>query len=211
MTIAFGVLLALGLLLMQRALAPKRAPNLQMRVSRNLVSESSVVAAHQSFGVWMRSKFVSDGTNQKVLLELPDILDLLSVSLAAGESLFNAIQRVAPSTSGLVGRQLQLALRALELGSSLQTEIGLIAERIPQRQLVEFCAKVSLSLKRGTPLADLLTEQATSARAEIHNLLLKQAGKNETKMLIPLVFLILPVTILFAIYPSLQMLNIGYL
>ncbi len=150
-------------------------------------------------------------TNQKVLFELPDILDLLAVSLSAGESLFNSLERVAPRVSGLVGRQLQLALQALHLGSSLATEMDRISERLPQRQLVEFCAKVNLSLKRGTPLADLLREQASSARAEIRNQLLKQAGKNETKMLIPLVFLILPVTVLFAIYPSLQMLNLGYI
>ena len=48
-------------------------------------------------------------------------------------------------------------------------------------------------------------------REEIKNRLLEQAGKNETRMLIPLVFLILPVTVLFAIYPSLELLNFGFI
>ena len=211
MTAVFGSMLAAGLLLLARALMPKRTLALQARVAPGLVTESSVVSPKRNHLAWLRSKLMTDNTNQKVLFELPDILDLLAVSLSAGESLFNSLERVAPRASGLVGRQLQLALQSLQLGSSLAAEMDRIAERLPQRQLVEFCAKVTLSLKRGTPLADLLREQASSARSEIHNLLLKQAGKNETKMLIPLVFLILPVTVLFAIYPSLQMLNLGYL
>lgn len=211
MTAIFGSMFAAGLFLLAVAILPKRNLALQERVTRGLVTESSVVKPKRNYSAWLQSKFMTDNTNQKVLFELPDILDLLAVSLSAGESLFNSLERVAPRVSGLVGRQLQLALQALHLGSSLATEMDRISERLPQRQLVEFCAKVNLSLKRGTPLADLLREQASSARAEIRNQLLKQAGKNETKMLIPLVFLILPVTVLFAIYPSLQMLNLGYI
>ncbi len=211
MTAIFGLMFAAGLFLLAVAILPKRNLALQERVTRGLVTESSVIKPKRNYAAWLQSKLMTDNTNQKVLFELPDILDLLAVSLSAGESLFNSLERVAPRVSGLVGRQLQLALQALQLGSSLATEMGRISERLPQRQLVEFCAKVNLSLKRGTPLADLLREQASSARAEIRNQLLKQAGKNETKMLIPLVFLILPVTVLFAIYPSLQMLNLGYI
>ena len=68
-----------------------------------------------------------------------------------------------------------------------------------------------LSLVRGTALAKMLEDQSQSVRAEIKNQLLRQAGKNETRMLVPLVFLILPVTVLFAIYPSLKLLNFGFI
>jgi tight adherence protein C len=71
--------------------------------------------------------------------------------------------------------------------------------------------KVSLALERGTPLAQMLSEQGVSVREEIKSRLLKQAGRNETRMLIPLVFLILPITVLFAIYPSLELLNFGFI
>jgi tight adherence protein C len=57
----------------------------------------------------------------------------------------------------------------------------------------------------------MLSELGDSARAEIKNRLLRQAGKNETGMLVPLVFLILPITVLFAIYPSLELLNFGFI
>jgi tight adherence protein C len=99
-------------------------------------------------------------------------------------------------------------MKALELGSSLGKELQSISNRLPQAQLVEFCNKLLISLKRGTSLSHVLTEQAQSIRSEIQIQRIKQAGKNETRMMVPLVFLILPVTVLFAIFPSLSLMNI---
>jgi tight adherence protein C len=39
--------------------------------------------------------------------------------------------------------------------------------------------------------------------------LIRRAGQNETKMLVPTIFLILPVTVLFAIFPSILVLQAG--
>jgi tight adherence protein C len=58
-------------------------------------------------------------------------------------------------------------------------------------------------------MAEQFTQLAESARGQLRVAQLKNAGKNELKMLVPLVFLILPVTVLFAIFPSLQILQLG--
>lgn len=145
---------------------------------------------------------------QKALFELPEIMDLLSVSLASGESVFNSIKKVVGRASGLVAKEFNQLIRAVEFGSAFEEELHGIAERLPQQQVIEFCNKLALAMRRGTPLAMLLREQSQSVRAEVHNQTTKQAGKNETRMMIPLVFLILPVTVLFAIFPSLQLLNL---
>ena len=147
----------------------------------------------------------------RVLFELPDFLELLSVALSSGESIYAALRRVVPRISGILGTELAAMLRALEFGSDLEFELSELAERLPQQQVVEMCNKLTIALRRGTPLSRVLAEQAQAVRQEVSNQLLKRAGKNETRMLIPLVFLILPVTILFAIYPSLQLLNMSYL
>jgi tight adherence protein C len=104
-----------------------------------------------------------------------------------------------------------MLLASLELGGELDVELDRLAKRLPHRQIVEFTSKVAIALRRGTPLSQMLSSLAESARADQRNDLLKQVGRNETKMLIPLVFLILPVTVLFAVYPSLQLLNIDYI
>jgi tight adherence protein C len=147
---------------------------------------------------------------QRALFELPEILDLTVVSLSSGESVYAAFNRASIRSSGVLATELSSVFRACDLGASFPEEIKRLGQRIPHPQFQELASKVALSFSRGSPLAQMLEEQALSARAEIRNELLKAAGRNETRMLIPLVFLILPVTVLFAIYPSLKLLNFSY-
>jgi tight adherence protein C len=145
------------------------------------------------------------------LFELPEILDLLVVCLRAGGGVYQALQTVVPRATGDLARELSKILLAVQYGSSLSQEIRKLPEALPHPQFAELSNKVILSLVRGTALAKMLEDQAQSIRSEIKNQLLVQAGKNETRMLVPLVFLILPVTVLFAIYPSLKLLNFGFI
>jgi tight adherence protein C len=69
---------------------------------------------------------------------------------------------------------------------------------------------ITAALERGTPLAEVLRAQAEDARSEAKRDLLEAAGKKEVAMLMPLVFLILPTTVLFAIYPGLFVLQAGF-
>lgn len=145
------------------------------------------------------------------MYELPEILELMAVSLSAGDGLFAALARVTPRANGVLAESLKEVLLALELGADLETELTRLAKNLPQRQIVEFANKLAIALRRGTPLSQMLRNLAESTRSELRNDFLKQAGRNETRMLIPLIFLILPVTVLFAVYPSLQLLNIDYI
>jgi len=65
-------------------------------------------------------------------------------------------------------------------------------------------------LERGTPLAEVLRAQAQDARDEAKRELLEVAGKKEVAMLVPLVFLILPITVIFAIFPGIAVLQMGF-
>jgi tight adherence protein C len=190
-----------------------RRPSLSARIA--VQPKSAIVSWIPQLSIKAKAVFSGAGVPkaklQAALFELPEILELLAVALTAGDGVFAAFSRVIPRAKGFLAQELKMVLVALELGGDLETELRDLARRVPQRQVVEFANKLVLSLRRGSPLAALLREQCESARAEIRNNLLRQAGKNETKMLIPLIFLILPVTILFAIYPSLQLLNMNYL
>lgn len=73
----------------------------------------------------------------------------------------------------------------------------------------ELSQKLLVSIQRGTPIAqqlDLLVQTASNLSG---TLILKKAGSNETKMLFPTIFLILPITVLFTVYPSLTLLQLG--
>ena len=147
----------------------------------------------------------------RALFELPEIVDLLVVHLRAGDGIYRGFACVIPRCEGELAKELARVLRAVHFGAAFGAEIKKVATALPQPQIIEFTNKVALALERGTPLAQMLGELGASTRAEIRNRLLRQAGRNETRMLIPLVFLILPITVLFAIYPSLELLNFGFI
>ena len=206
-----SLILAVGTSLLARSLMLTGRPTLLDRITPKRKHSPIFSIDRQSFSMRGHRKFYSRRSMQSALQELPDILEMLAVSLSAGEGIFAALARVVPRTRGVLPNALQSLLIALELGADLEAELMQLSRRIPQQQVVEFSSKLAMSLRRGSPLATMLRDQASSARAEIRNELFRQAGRNDTRMLIPLVFLILPVTVLFAIYPSLQLINISYL
>jgi tight adherence protein C len=61
---------------------------------------------------------------------------------------------------------------------------------------------MSVALERGTPLADVLRAQAVDAREQQRRALLDVGGRKEIAMLVPVVFLVLPVTVVFALFPG---------
>lgn len=214
MAMLIAMALCSAVLILGKYISSLRPASLTVRISRSSSTVQSgdflrnlMRLLNDKFGEALGMK----KAKQRVLFELPDFLELLSVSISAGESIYSSLARVVPRLSGQLATELKVTLRALELGSDMPTELDDLAMRLPQRQVIEFCNKLNLALRRGTALAKVLDGQAESVRQEVLNQLTKQAGKNETRMLVPLVFLILPVTVLFAVYPSLKLLNIAYL
>ena len=62
---------------------------------------------------------------------------------------------------------------------------------------------MAVAIERGTPLADVLRAQAADVRALGKRQLLESGGRKEIAMMVPVVFIVLPITILFALYPGL--------
>jgi tight adherence protein C len=145
----------------------------------------------------------------RAIMELPEIIDLLVVGLSAGVGIYRSVELVTLRARGEIANELRKVLRGVEFGAAFGSEIKKLPEALPHPLIAEFANKIALATERGTPLAQMLSDQSQSVRSEIRNRLLRQVGKNETRMLIPLVFLILPVTVLFAIYPSLRLLSFG--
>lgn len=201
----------MGFGLIAQALLSGSNKSLTKRLGFRQNPQSSFKAWFLDFRKTLRTKLSPTRNLRRAVSELPEILELMSVSLAAGDGLFGALARVVPRANGVVADALKKIVTSLEFGADLDSELQWLARHLPQRQVVEFSSKLSIALNRGTPLAQMLRSLAESTRAEIRNDLLKQAGRNETRMLVPLVFLILPVTVLFAVYPSLQLLNIDYI
>ena len=84
-----------------------------------------------------------------------------------------------------------------------------MADRTSLPGLARFVDGVAVAVERGTPLAEVLRAQAQDARDEGRRALMERGGKQVVAMMVPVVFLVLPVTVVFAVYPGLAVLRLG--
>ncbi|MCU1580197.1 MAG: pilus assembly protein [Rhodoglobus sp.] len=141
--------------------------------------------------------------------ELPVILEFLTLSLSAGEGILDAIRRVTRTSTGELSRELGTVVTAVNTGLPFADTLTALARDLELPPFSRCVEQVVGALERGTPLAEVLRAQAQDARDDAKRELLEVAGKKEVAMLFPLVFLILPVTIAFAIFPGIFVLQLG--
>lgn len=141
--------------------------------------------------------------------ELPIVLEFLALSLSAGEGLLDALRRVGSRGAGEVAAGIREVVIEVGTGSALTDALLAFARREDSPALSRAIDQLVAAVDRGTPLADVLHAHAADARAGEQRELIEQAGRKEIAMLVPLVFLILPVSVLFAIFPGVVMLDLG--
>ncbi|WP_462187075.1 MULTISPECIES: type II secretion system F family protein [unclassified Frankia] len=170
-----------------------------------LVSVALIVAGTAG-GVVARDYWLSRAISERedrMLLEFPTIAELLALAVTAGESAIGALERVSRLTHGELGHELRLALADARAGATLVQALEGIAARTALAPLVRFVDGMAVAIERGTPLADILRAQAVDAREAGKRQLLEAGGRKEIAMMIPVVFLVLPTTVIFAFYPAL--------
>ncbi len=142
--------------------------------------------------------------------ELPTVLEFLTLSLSAGEGILDSLRRVSATSSGELSREFAGVVADVRTGLPLAPALQALARRIQLPSLTRCVDQVTGALERGSPLAEVLRAQAQDAREESKRGLLEAAGKKEVAMLVPVVFLILPLTVVFAIYPGIFVLQSGF-
>lgn len=147
---------------------------------------------------------------ERMLAELPIVAELLALAVAAGEGALGALERVARSTSGEIATEVDLMLGDVRSGTPLVVALERCADRTGLAPLTRFCEAVAVSVDRGTPLADVLRAQASDVREAARTALMETGGRKEVLMMMPVVFLILPVTVLFALFPGLAALRLEF-
>lgn len=140
--------------------------------------------------------------------QLPGVAELLAFAVAAGESMVPALARVSASTGGELSSALGDCVADIRAGEPLETALRKVALVTGSADVERFVDRITISLERGTPLADVLRAQAADARAHQRNALIEIAGRKDVAMLIPVVFLILPTVVLIALFPGLRALTL---
>lgn len=146
----------------------------------------------------------------RISSELPSILEFLSLSLAAGESLQDALRRVGAAGRSALGRELAGVVADSAAGASLSNALATLADDLGHPGVTRSVEQMRGALERGTPLAQTLQAQALDARDAAKRDLLEAAGRKEISMLVPLVFGLLPTTVAFALWPGIHVLQVGF-
>ena len=139
--------------------------------------------------------------------EFPAVVEMLTLAIAAGETPMSAMLRVANSADGQLAREFQLVVAEVRAGIPLQVALDSMGRRVKSVMIRRFVDALITATLRGAPLVEVLSRHAIEARGNQRNQVMAAAGKAEISMMIPVVFLILPISILFALWPSLANLN----
>jgi tight adherence protein C len=138
-----------------------------------------------------------------LLAEFPVVAELLALAVTAGEGPVGALDRVCRLSGGALATELGATLARVRSGAPLAAALEELRDRAGVPVLARFVDGVLVALERGTPLADVLRAQAADVREAGRRSLLEAGGRKEIGMLVPIVFAILPTTVLFALYPGL--------
>jgi tight adherence protein C len=140
--------------------------------------------------------------------QLSAVLDLLAFAVSAGEPVLVALRRISKSCNGPLVTELGKVLDSVNSGDGLVPALNHMSNQIESQPLGRVTHALELALERGTPLAQVLRTQAADARAHQVRMLLVLAGHKETSMMIPVVFLILPMIVAVALYPGMIALKV---
>ena len=192
---AAGLAAAFGLALLMAARGRLPSPLLLLG-SAVLFTLGGVLARDR----WLTAQVAR--REERMLEEFPTVAELLALAVTAGEGPIGALERVQRLSGGELSRELGRALADARAGRGLVTALSGVAARTSLPPLARFVDGVVVAVQRGTPLADVLRAQAVDVREAGRRRLLEQAGRKEIAMMVPVVFLVLPVTVVFALFPG---------
>ena len=157
---------------------------------------------------WWLSRAVSKRL-ARIEAQLPDVVELLALAVGAGQGPVAAIERVVVLGQGDLVNELDTTLTDVRSGTVLSTALDRLERRIGSIHVTRLCEAIIVALERGTPLADVLRSQAKDARETARQDLMEEGGRREIAQMVPVVFLVLPITVVFALFPGLLVLRLG--
>jgi tight adherence protein C len=139
---------------------------------------------------------------RRMLEEFPTVAELLALAVAAGEGPVSALDRVVARANGELSTELAGVLAQIRTGTPVSRALDDLAARTGLPVVARFAEAVAVALERGTPLTEVMHAQAADVREAGRRALIETGARKEVVMMVPVVFLVLPVTVLFAFWPG---------
>ena len=150
--------------------------------------------------VMMQSK--TNRRGKEIQKALPDVLDLLTVSVEAGLGLDAALVKVVERRKGPLSDEFSIVLREMRVGTPRREALKQLAERVRVDDITSLVSAIVQTDHLGVGIANILRIQADQSRVKRRQRVEESAMKAPIKMLFPLVFFIFPTLFVVLLGPA---------
>jgi tight adherence protein C len=140
----------------------------------------------------------------QIELALPDLIDLLVVTVEAGLGFSGSMQVAGRKLQGPLGEEVRLALQEQRMGLSTNEALSSMLNRCDTPSMRSFVRSVIQGETLGVSIGNIMRNLATEMRKRRRAAAEERAQKAPVKMLFPLVFLIFPPLFIVMLYPAIQ-------
>jgi tight adherence protein C len=134
---------------------------------------------------------------------LPDVIDMLTVSIEAGLSFDGAMAKLTEKMSGVLVSEFAIALKEMKMGISKRDALKSMIVRVPVANLITFVGAIIQADQLGVSIGNVLRIQSNLMRQKRRQRASELAMKAPIKMLFPMVFFILPTIFIVLLGPVL--------
>jgi len=162
------------------------------------------VVGYAAPGLWLRNRI--ERRQIELRRSLPDMLDMLTISVEAGLGFDAALSKYVKNSSGALASEFGRALQEVQAGVSRRDALRRIMDRTKVSELSSFLSAMIQAEMLGTSVAQVLRSQSTEIRLRRRQHAEEEAQKLPVKQIFPVILCILPATMLVVLGPAVVML-----
>ncbi|QIK66076.1 type II secretion system F family protein [Nocardioides sp. HDW12B] len=133
---------------------------------------------------------------------LPDAIDLLTISVESGLGFDAALSQVARNTDGALAEEFARVLQEMQIGKGRSAALRALGERTNVPEVKGFVSSMVQADALGIPMAQVLRVQSREIRTKRRQRAEEKAQQVAIKILIPLIFCILPCLFIAVLGPA---------
>jgi tight adherence protein C len=149
---------------------------------------------------WLKRK-VAERTSA-IRMDLPDTIDLMAISVEAGQGLEGAMQTVCSHFDSPLSEELSRTLKEMELGLARRDALQNLKRRTEVAELSNFVLVLTQADALGMPIGRVLRTQAAEMRSKRRQWAREKAAKLPVKILLPLTLFIFPAIMVVTLGPA---------
>ena len=149
---------------------------------------------------WLKRR-VADRT-KAIRMDLPDTIDLMAISVEAGQGLEGAMLTVCQNFDSPLSEELSRTLKEMELGLPRHDALQNLKRRNDVPELSNFVLVLTQADALGMPIGRVLRTQAGEMRSKRRQWAREKAAKLPVKILLPLTLFIFPAVMVIVIGPA---------